>query len=189
MNQSVCVLSDRPAWVDRDERGRLHSMSRQAIQYRDGWGFYCVHGVRLSDAQTYIVTQPEQITVAAIDAESNAEVRRVMIERYGQERYIRDSGAVLVDSRPADFGLVGLRDAKLYRKELSGDEPIICLDMLNSTPEPDGTTKRYTIRVSPNEYGGRSARDCLAAMASTYRMADGSLIFKTPEDYAPGVET
>ena len=61
------------------------------------------------------------------------------------------------------------------------------LDMLNSTPEPDGTTKRYMIRVDPAAYGG--IRDCLSAMASTYRYADGALLFAKPSDYMPSVES
>ena len=83
--------------------------------------------------------------------------------------------------------MVGLRSAKLYRQELDDDEPIVMLDMLNSTPEPDGTTKRYMIRVDPNAYGGVTT--CLAAMASTYRMPDGSLLFNRPEDYTPQAES
>ena len=69
------------------------------------------------------------------------------------------------------------------------DEPIIMLDMLNSTPEPDGTTKRYMIRIDPNAYGGKAAKDCVAAMASTYRCADGAMLFETPADYAPEFES
>lgn len=63
------------------------------------------------------------------------------------------------------------------------------LDMLNSTPEPDGSVKRYMIRVDPRAYGGRAATECHAAMASTYRWPDGSFVFATPEDYRPSAES
>lgn len=33
------------------------------------------------------------------------------------------------------------------------------------------------------------ARDCLAAAASTWRKADGSLVFARPQDYRPGFES
>jgi hypothetical protein len=65
----------------------------------------------------------------------------------------------------------------------------VYLDMLNSTPEPDGSLKRYMIRIDPHAYGGRAAKKRLTAMAATYRHADGSLLFSCPEDYVPLMET
>jgi hypothetical protein len=70
-----------------------------------------------------------------------------------------------------------------------GVEPIIMVDLLNSTPEPDGSVKRYLLRVDPNAYGGEASRDCLAAVASTWRMPDGALAFKRPSDYSPIFES
>ena len=110
-----------------------------------------------------------------------------MLDLFGVERYVRESGAKVIDECSTNHPIFGLRTAKLYRKELNNDEPIVMLDMLNSTPEPDGTTKRYMIRVDPNAYGG--IKTCLAAMASTYRMPDGSLLFSNPSDYSPSQET
>jgi hypothetical protein len=43
-----------------------------------------------------VVTHPERIDVAAIDAARNAEVRRVMIERFGVDRLVREGGSELV---------------------------------------------------------------------------------------------
>ena len=40
---------------------------------------------------------PESITVEAIDAERNIERRRVLIERFGEERLVREGGAKLAD--------------------------------------------------------------------------------------------
>jgi hypothetical protein len=38
------VVSERPLWIDRDAEGRLHSETRQAIQWPDGWGLARSHG-------------------------------------------------------------------------------------------------------------------------------------------------
>ena len=43
-----------------------------------------------------VIEDPETITIEAIDGERNTEVRRVLIERYGEERFIRGAGAELV---------------------------------------------------------------------------------------------
>jgi hypothetical protein len=183
-HRNVLAISDRPRAINRDERGRLHSITGPAMLYPDGWAIHAVHGVRVP---AWIIEQPKEITVEKIDSEQNAEVRRVMLDRFGVERYVRESGAKIIDECPTDHAIIGLRSAKLYRKELDGDEPVIMLDMLNSTPESDGTTKHYMIRVQPDAYGG--VKDCLAAMASTYRFPDGSLLFKRPEDYCPAQES
>jgi len=182
----LVIATDRHTILLVDDSGRLHCETGPAVAYADGWKQYYWHGVHMPE---YIIERPNEITVAAIDAEANAEIRRVMVDRFGMERYVRESGSKLIHSLPDDYGLIGLRTAKLYRKEQNGDEPIIVLDMLNSTPEPDGTTKRYMIRISPHSYGGMAAKDCLAAMASTYRMPDDSLLFKDYRDYSPMVET
>lgn len=125
-----CVLVGRPSVIARDEQNRLHSTDGPALRYRDGYSLYAVHGVRVPE---WIVTRPQDITVAAIDQEANAEIRRVMVEQFGASRYLLESGASLVH-----------RDATglLYRKEQSDDEPIVMVRVLNSTPEPDGVMSR-----------------------------------------------
>ena len=100
------------------------------------------------------------------------EVRRVKIDQYGQSRYLQDTGAEVVAED--DFGV-------LYRKSLGDDEALMMVKVVNSTPEPDGTFKDYFIRVDPNAYGGlKTAR---AAIASTWRNEDESLMFDDPNDY------
>jgi hypothetical protein len=185
-HKEICWVSERHSILVRDERGRLHNLAGPACAYPDGWAIYAVHGVRVP---AYIIESPHEITIEKIDAEANAEVRRVMIDRFGPKRYLEESGAKIVQELPADHYLVGLRTARLLRKEVPDDEPIVMVDLLNSSPEPDGSVKRYLLRVSPNEYGGRSGTDCLAAVASTWRHADGTLAFKRPEDYQPVFES
>ena len=185
-HQNVLAISDRPEVINRDSRGRLHSDTDMAIRYRDGWGFHAVHGVVVPD---WVVEQPERIDVTNIEQQANAEIRRVMIDRYGPARFVKDSGAKVVAQLPADFNMAGLRDARLLVKNVRDDEAIVYVDLLNSTPEPDGSTKRYMLRVDPNAYDGAASRDCLAAVASTWRNKDGSLVFKKPSDYRPTFES
>jgi hypothetical protein len=61
----------------------------------------CISGMACGP---FVVLRPDRITVAHIDREANAEVRRVMIERYrngeevhGPAAFIRDAGAVRLD--------------------------------------------------------------------------------------------
>jgi hypothetical protein len=182
----VCFASERPITLNLDDRGRLHSPVGQSIGYGSGWGLWHWHGVQVTQQ---LIERPETLTVRDIKDQGNAEVRRVMIDRYGVARYLKDSGARVVHEMPADHPIKGLRTARLLSVGVPGDETIVMVDLLNSTPEPDGTTKRYQLRVDPNAYDGVASRDCHAAAASTWRMPDDSLAFKRYQDYAPAFES
>ena len=106
----------------------------------------------------WVIEHPERITVARIDAETNAEVRRVMIERYkrgesvrGAARYMLDGGARKLDHDEA-YGTLHYRD-------VPDDEPIVILEMRNRTPEVDGTFKHYYERVPPTMRTAKEAHN------------------------------
>ena len=109
---------------------------------------------------------PETITVSEIEVENNAEIRRMMIERYGMERYLVDSGAKEVHQD--DFGI-------LYRKEIPADESLVMVKVVNSTPEPDGSFKDYFLRVPPEMERAKQA------VAWTFG--------KEENDYSPALQT
>ena len=186
-HENICWVSERHSVIKQTRlpsgRYQLHCDDGPAVAYPDGWQLFYVHGVAVTEQ---IVMRPETITLAQIAAEKNAEVRRIMVERYGYEKYLRESDAKLIDSCAADHAMPGLRTAKLWS---IGD--ITMLDVLNSTPEPDGSVKRYVIPVDGTLYGGKAGRTCHAASASTWRMRGDKtkLAFARPEDYAPAFES
>jgi hypothetical protein len=188
-HENVLAISDRPESINRDDQGRLHCADGPSIAYRDGWALWHWHGLSIPYEFDYIIRSPERITLTDIEAQQNTELRRVMLERYGEARYVTNSGAIVVHQLPDDHPIPGLRTARVLRKELPDDEPFVYVDLLNSTPEPDGTTKRYMLRVDPNAYGGEAARNAHAAAASTWRNADGSLTYQDWRDYCPSAES
>jgi hypothetical protein len=121
------------------------------------------HGVRVP---RYVILTPRDITVEIIQKENNAEVRRVMLERYGVGRYLEDSGARVIHSSGNNI---------LYKQDLPNDESIVCVRVLNSTPEPDGELKSYFLRVPPDIV------DADAAVAWTFGMDKA--------EYKPSIET
>jgi hypothetical protein len=136
--------------LTREATPRLHCVDGPAISWPDGWCFYALRGM---EVPVWLIEQPERITVAAIEREQNAEWRRLLIERYGWARYLSDSGAEVIDTVPMDYPVHGLRGARLLRKQLPGErEPLVYLEMINSTPEPDGSQRRYLTRVNPRAY-------------------------------------
>jgi hypothetical protein len=162
---------------------RLHRDDGPAIVWPDGWGVWSWHGTRVPQR---VIERPETLTAHEVNTEENAEVRRAMLERMGMERFVREAGAIIVNTD--EWGT-------LYSiPPANDDEPLMVVKVTNSTPEPDGTFKDYLIPVDPNAYGGLlTAR---AAIASTWRIKrDGErpenweLAFKTPEEYQPAVQT
>lgn len=81
----------------------------------------------------------------------NLELRRLLLDRIGYERFLDAAGSDLVAQD--DFG-------KLWRCTLQiDDEPLHVVEVVNSTPEPDGTHRRYLLRVPPES---RTARQAVA---------------------------
>jgi hypothetical protein len=152
---------------------------------------YAIHGIRVHRS---VVENPESITVGAIEQEGNAERRRVMLERYGWGRYMADCRSQVVDAVPEDHPILGLQGARLLHKDLMGEpEPLVYLEMLNSTPEPDGSRRRYLLRIDPGVYGGDAGRSCHAAMASLWHHRDAhgvlELTFSDWREYLPTAES
>lgn len=156
----VCM---NPVQVNVEAENRLHSFDAPALQFADGYSVYAWSGVSIDKK---LVLEPGTLTADFIEAETNVELRRVMIERYGVTRYLEDSGAVLVSEDEC---------GKLLRKDIDGDEPILMVQVINSTVEPDGTFKDYFLRVPPQ---CTSARE---AVAWTFGLE--------PHEYGPSIES
>jgi hypothetical protein len=112
-----------------------------------------------------IAFRPETIAVDEVLSEPNAELRRVLLERYGLERFLRDADAEVLDE---DRDPGGVRT--LFRVALEGDEDLVCV--MVHCPSTGG---RYLLRVPP------TMTNCHQAVAWTAGYDDPSL-------YRPMVE-
>jgi hypothetical protein len=99
-HRRFAIVTDRPKRLERDERGRLHCEDGPSIAW-DGWALWHIHGVGVTEQ---VVLRPETLTLDEIDAERNADVRAVMIARWGYPRYLQETGATLVDYAEDQFG-------------------------------------------------------------------------------------
>ena len=96
----------------------------------------------------------------------------MMLERFGAPRYLREIGARPVDQ--SDWG-------KLYRVPRPGDTDMVLVEVINSTPEPDGSCKPYMLRCHPElrpvgkggAVGDRQEDSALNAVASSFGMRGG----------------
>ena len=141
----IAIVSERPLVNRTDDQGRPHASDGPAIAWGDGFEIYAWHGVIMDRS---VVMEPEGITAAAIDEERNVERRRVLIERFGPERLVREGGAMLIHED--ETGRLWRRDVDAgeppWRRR---DEPVVLVEVINSTPEPDGTRRTYFLRVPP----------------------------------------
>lgn len=145
--ENAVVISERPDVLHRDEAGRLDHGEGPALAYGDGFALHAWRGMPVPAA---FLAELSSLTPERIRAEENAELRRVMLEYYGYDRYLTESGAEPVHRDEAGV---------LWRIALDGDEDVVMVEVVNSTPEPDGTHRTYWLRVPP---ATRTARDGVA---------------------------
>ncbi len=161
--ERLAIVCDRPVELHRDEQGRLHRGDGPALSHSDGFALHAWRGMPIPADFTETLAG---LTAGRIAAEGNAELRRVMLENFGYDRYLTETGA-----RPVHRDETGV----LWRIELAGDEPVAMVEVINATPEPDGTRRTYHLRVPPTT---RTARE---GVAWTFGV--------TEDDYTPVRQT
>jgi hypothetical protein len=158
----ICWVSERHCVLERDERGRLHSVAGPAVAYPDGWAIYAVHGVRVPER---VIMSPESYTADELRGEKNSEISRVLAERIGWPKYLDAMGVVSID-RWTDPN-TGLAYELLDLRERRGDQQPRWLKMrspkLNDATEPDF--------IEPVHPGCKTAQ---AARRWQFRSDDGS---------------
>lgn len=164
LNLAGCVgLTEIPegievsGWVDVGGTGITglpRSLQGASLRWR---------GVRVNER---IAFAPLALTAGEVLAERNAEVRRVMIERMGYQRFSEDAGAKVLHE---DFDAGGPR--QLLKIELDEDEPLVGLAC-----RCPSTARQYWIRVPPQTQTCHQAAAWIAG-------------FDDPSLYHPNLET
>ncbi len=113
-----------------------------------------------------VAFHPETITAAEVLGESNAELRRVLLERMGYDAFLAQAAAITLHTDRDAGG-----ERRLLKVDLQGDEPLVCLAVLCPS-----TGRQYLIRVPP-------------AMRTCHQAAAWIAGFDNPNDYRPILET
>jgi hypothetical protein len=95
--EEIVFVSDRPDFIGVDENNQCHCEDGPAIHYTDGYQIFVWHGFQVPDDKTWIITNPEKLTVEMIDQESNEDIKSIMIAKYGTEKYLTNIGAKILD--------------------------------------------------------------------------------------------
>lgn len=147
----VALVSDFPEWFSLDDQDRLHSDEKPAFGYRDGSKQYSSHNVVMPK---WVFEQPEKLTMKKIAKEKNAEVRRVMMNRYGREKLLSEAKLIHQDEWGNLYHIEQIKD-------VDGNH-YAYVDVPNATPEKDGSIKRYFLRVNPVF---KTAREAVASLS------------------------
>lgn len=98
-HQDVCWVAERACELHRNAAGQLHNEAGPAFCYPDGFCVWRIDGIELDEQ---IVMRPQTQTIAQIEAEGNADVKSIRIDRFGWPRYLTESGAKELDRRAND---------------------------------------------------------------------------------------
>ena len=179
------VISERPTVVKMDDRERLHCADGPALAFQDDYRVWAWHGVRVPQA---VIENPDSVHVDRIIKETNIEVRRIMLERVGLLRFLKESNAQIVHKESSkeylSFQVHGSEEKslkttegvkvevqrELYRLELSGEEPIVAVHFICPP-----TGREYFLRVPP------ATKTCQEAVAWSFGME--------PREYSPEQES
>jgi hypothetical protein len=157
MSPDFCLVTEKPVKLATElVNGRhvAHCEDGPSHQWADGWAIYSIHGVQVPEQ---VVMAPETLTVDQIKNEKNAEVRRVMRERFGEGKYLIATGAKLIDS---DIG--GSRMDPTPRALLEdgdGDRVLVGTD--------GGTGRTYYMSVDKKHKTCRAAHESLCGFDET----------------------
>ncbi len=155
--------------------GRVHNEVGPSVEFRNGTKLYHLAGIPVTKK---VVMEPEKLTTMEVLREKNLEVRRIMLARYGgMPRLAKDMGAKVIDIGPRGtlYSLDISNGVKLPNGEnmqpatvaqlftpggnpernwevvrlRAKDHIIKFVEVDNSTAEPDGSVKKYLLRVPP----------------------------------------
>jgi hypothetical protein len=141
----TCWLCERPELLCTDVNERLHHPTGPALRFRDGFSIFAWRGVELPRA---LIEYPERITLATIDGETNVQIRRCMIEIMTPRRYVAEGGAKRIAEDETGV---------LWRRTWLAHDAWAAVEVINATPEPDGSRKHYFLQVPPNLQTPREA--------------------------------
>jgi hypothetical protein len=142
-----CIAVPRPTL--HLEAGRLNRSDGPAVEWKSGTSYWFWEGLHVP--KRVAARQSERARLQVLARTRNMELRRLLLNRIGYERFLDIAGSELIAQD--DFG-------KLWRCDLQIDhEPLRVVEVVNSTPDPDGSHRRYTLRVPPNV---RTAREAVA---------------------------
>jgi len=128
-NKDFVMVCARPQKINRDERGRLHSLTEKSIEYPDGWGLYHINGVRF-DENLWKKVVNKELSGQEIMKIQDMEQRMIALKYYGAENLLKDFNTKQIDKSERGnelYGINGLipdREVKLLKYSCPSTERV-----------------------------------------------------------------
>lgn len=132
-------LCERPTVLNRDRDGNLHSSDGPAVDWAGTMPLYFWHGERVKGRA---VEPIDNLSARDILYEPHRTTRDIMLQRFGLERFLRDVGHSLRSDETGTLWRAG---------------SVFAVEVENGTPEPDGSFRRYFLRVPSSMQSAREA--------------------------------
>ena len=108
LTEDTVYICRKPIFLTRDQQGRLHNETRMAIEWKDGTGFYYLHGVEFTkEVWQKIVSQ--EFTMKDLTEITDVDKRAVAIQMLKPETLLKQIDAKLTHT--------GIKGTKLYEVE------------------------------------------------------------------------
>lgn len=181
MHSEFCMVSDFPEVIQVDAGNRPHCDNGPSHRWRDGWSLWYWHGVAVTEQ---IIMRPETLCAADVHAENDVEVRRVMVERMGWDRYAEQAGVRVIhaDALESQFPTIPVSDliepsqrlVISYRAGKETAELLECTQQTDFEGRPirlvrltdPSTGRRYTLRVA------HDTQRCYEGVAASFGMTE-----------------
>lgn len=109
--EGIVLLSHKPIACTVDDKGRLHNIEKMAIEYKDGFGVYAIHGVRFDlDGVLFHKIIENKLTFKEILGIENMEQRMIALKLRGAENLLVESNAKLINKSDRGNELYLLKD-------------------------------------------------------------------------------
>lgn len=152
-NTDFVVVCDRPLRIVRNDNKQLHNDSGAAMEYRDGWGMYCLHGERFPKALWEKIVN-KTLTMEELNNISSADQRAIALMYLPPDDLLKEIKAELIHT--------GVKGTRLYRVPnlFNSGETHYCIRMTDSSP-----TGREFIEWTTPDVGRKGDADYAQAAA------------------------
>ena len=96
MHSEFCIISDFPLYIRINKEDQPHCDGAPSHEWRDGWKLWHLNGVVVD--QWMAETPPDELDVSKVMQIENVDQRREVLRRLGMERFVKNSGAKVIDA-------------------------------------------------------------------------------------------
>lgn len=146
--ENIVLVSKKPVEININDDIQIHSTTKKAIQFQDGWGLYSVFGVLIPDqwGETTVNNWKSEWLIET----KNTEHRMALLKVLGYNKVMNDLGSRIIHKQEDSFGNL----MELHRIEHEIDiEPIVLLKVICPS-----TKKIHILRVPPYMHRCETAR-------------------------------